>query len=458
MPGVDLEDQPEVALPRRHALADVGAHAGRHLDAHLGPLLAQRRQPRRQDVGADRLDGGDHQSGLDLRRHAGELGGELAGQRQDPPRVGQERLARARERHAFPLRAFAEELGAQRPFEGNQRLRHRRLRHAEAARGARVAARFDDRHEDAQVAELELGPHRLIFLPSPPDGSRVHGQKVAIAMPTAEGIRVKISAAPSDRLAFVDALRGFALLGVFWANLLIFSGIEYMSASQRTAAFPSRLDAFAYGFERFFIENKFMGLFSTLFGVSFWLFLSRAQRPRRVRRHCSSTGGSSGSSRSGSLHGWLLWCLRHPPLLRALGGASPALRGRAAAAPAPRRARGERPLAGARRRGCGAAMPPPARGAPTCDAIALAAFSHGSYRDVLAANWRYDWYLTLSIGQIDYQVAIFGRLLLGLWIARTLDLGDLARHRALLRRVLLVGGLAGLAGSTVFAGRSVRRT
>ena len=90
--------------------------------------------------------------------------------------MGQKRLARARERHALALRALAEELGAERPFEGNQRFRHRRLRHAEAARGARVPARFDDGHEGAQVAELELGSHRLIFLLSPPDGSRVPGQ------------------------------------------------------------------------------------------------------------------------------------------------------------------------------------------------------------------------------------------------------------------------------------------
>ena len=268
-------------------------------------------------------------------------------------------------------------------------------------------------------------------------------------MPTAEGVRIKISAPPSDRLEFVDALRGFALFGVFWANLLIFSGIEYMSAAQRTAAFPSRPDAFAYGFERFFIENKFMGLFSTLFGISFWLFLSRAR----------ARGGSATRLfyrrifwlfAIGLAHGWLLWAfdiLRFyalwAVLLPLFVAAPPRRLLRAALAASV--------LVPALVAALGAAMPPPGAG-PDMDAIALAAFSHGSYRDVLAANWRYDWYLTLSIDQIDYQVAIFGRLLLGLWIARTLDLGDLARHRVLLRRVLLVGGLSGVAGSTVFAG------
>ena len=85
------------------------------------------------------------------------------------------------------------------------------------------------------------------------------------------------------------------------------------------------------------------------------------------------------------------------------------------------------------------------------DAMALAAFSAGSYREFLAANWRYDWYLTNSISQIGYQVAIFGRLLLGLYVARSLDLGNIAGYRTLLRRVLAVGAAAGLVGNTIFA-------
>jgi len=39
----------------------------------------------------------------------------------------------------------------------------------------------------------------------------------------------------AGRVEFVDVLRGFALLGVFGANLLIFSGYTYMSDAQRAA-------------------------------------------------------------------------------------------------------------------------------------------------------------------------------------------------------------------------------
>lgn len=260
--------------------------------------------------------------------------------------------------------------------------------------------------------------------------------------------------APSalDRLEFVDELRGFALFGVFAANLLIFAGIAYMTEEQRTALFSGPLDAIAYRLELFFIENKFMGLFSFLFGISFWLFLSRA----------SARGG--GATRLfyrrifwlfviGAIHGWLFWCfdilrfyalwavllplfLRTPPrrlLWFALAACVvvPALVAGAAASRVP--------------------ATPEAGPAASIDAATLAAFSTGSYRDFLAANWRYDWYLTLSVDQIDYQVAVFGRLLLGLFVARTFALGRLETHRARLRSVLIVGALVGAVGETIFA-------
>ena len=259
-------------------------------------------------------------------------------------------------------------------------------------------------------------------------------------------------AAPAaGRLEFVDSLRGFALLGVFWANLLIFAGIGYMTDEQRTSLFRGRLDTAAFFFERFFIENKFMGLFSLLFGISFWLFLSRV--------------GSRGAPATslfyrrifwlfaiGAIHGWLLWCF---DILRfyALWAVLLPLFVRTA----PRRLIGIALATGvllpALVAAANAGLTRPAAAAPEYDAMALAAFSAGSYSEVLKANWRYDWYLTLSIDQIAYQVAVFGRLVLGLAVARTLSLGNLGLHRALLRKVLLVGGLAGVVGSSIFAGR-----
>jgi uncharacterized protein len=255
----------------------------------------------------------------------------------------------------------------------------------------------------------------------------------------------------AGRLEFVDSLRGFALFGVFAANLLIFSGITYMTDERRTSLFHGRLDSAAYFLEQFFIENKFMGLFSLLFGISFWLFLSRV-------------GGRGASATAlfyrrifwlfviGLIHGWLLWAfdilrfyalwavllplfVRTPPrrllqIALAVAVLLPALVSAAGAGPTN-----------------------PAAETFDFDAMAFAAFSGGTYKEVLKANWRYDWYLTLALSQIGYQVAVFGRLLLGLYVARTINLGNLEAHRALLRKILLIGGLAGLVGSTIFAGK-----
>jgi len=251
-----------------------------------------------------------------------------------------------------------------------------------------------------------------------------------------------------ERLEFVDSLRGFALFGVFWANLLIFSGITYMTSEQRAALFTTRLDSNAYSVERFFIENKFIGLFSFLFGISFWLFLSRAR----------SRGGSGTSLfyrrifwlfLIGLVHGWLFWSfdvLRFYALWAILLPVFVRI--------APRRlfyiALTTGILVPALVSGLRAWMTPVIP-VMDFDALALEAFSSGTYREFLVANWKYDWYLTNSIGQIGYQVAVFGRLLLGLCVARALDLGNLNTHRTILVKVLVAGGLAGLVGNTIFA-------
>lgn len=254
---------------------------------------------------------------------------------------------------------------------------------------------------------------------------------------------------PADgRLEVIDALRGFALLGVSWANLLIFAGISYMADEQKAAVFASPLDWPAYRFELFFIENKFMGLFSFLFGISFWLFLSRT-RARATAPLGLYYRRIFWLFVIGAAHGWLLWCfdilrfyalwavllplfVRTPPRLLLTLAVSAA-----AVVPAC--------IAGAM-----TWLSAPAGVETDFDALALATFSAGAYRDVLAVNWRYDWDMTMSVSQVAYQVAVFGRLLLGLYVARTLDLGTLAVHRALLRRMLVAGVVAGVIGSSVF--------
>ena len=80
-----------------------------------------------------------------------------------------------------------------------------------------------------------------------------------------------------ERYDVLDALRGFALLGIFAANIRFFSGWEYLSQSNRTA-----LGGESYALWDFLhlalIDGKFYTLFSLLFGIGFALQLSRLER------------------------------------------------------------------------------------------------------------------------------------------------------------------------------------
>ena len=255
----------------------------------------------------------------------------------------------------------------------------------------------------------------------------------------------------TDRLEYVDALRGFALFGVLGANLFIFSGFSYMTDAQRAALPTASLDKFVYLLDLILIENKFMGLFAFLFGVSFWLFLARLRQ-----RGFAGTGlfyrRLLWLFLFGAIHGWLFWCfdvlrfyalwgLLLPLFLRVSNKAllSAAL---FCAVLAPALISGFRSL-----------LLPHSAADPTIDALALQAFSSPDYADFLRANWRYDWYLTLSVGQIAYQVAVLGRLLLGLYAARSLVLADLRSHYPLFRALLIVGAVVGLGGNILVAGQ-----
>ena len=252
--------------------------------------------------------------------------------------------------------------------------------------------------------------------------------------------------ASTGRLEFVDILRGFALIGVFGANLLIFSGHAYMTDAQRARLPTARFDRIAHLLELIFIENKFLGLFAMLFGVSFWLFLDRARA-----RGASGRAGLSLFYRRlgwlfliGSVHGWLFWCF---DVLRfyALWGLLLTLFLRVSQRTLMASALFAGVLGPALVMGLRSLLHTSTPSEPYLDQLALGVFSSGPYTDVLRVNWRYDWHLTLSVGQIAYQLAIFGRLLLGLWAARSLVLAHLEKHSSHFRTLLVWGSIVGVA-------------
>ena len=92
-----------------------------------------------------------------------------------------------------------------------------------------------------------------------------------------------------QRLHDVDAVRGFALLGIFVVNIT-FMASGYPGNLVSDPAFSSLFDNLARGLSAVFVDMKFYILFSFLFGYSFTLQMESAERagaafgPRMLRR------------------------------------------------------------------------------------------------------------------------------------------------------------------------------
>ncbi|MGW1492519.1 DUF418 domain-containing protein [Streptomyces sp. NPDC002402] len=90
------------------------------------------------------------------------------------------------------------------------------------------------------------------------------------------------------RIAEVDALRGFALLGILLVNSLMMAGPYGLGAADDPSS--STLDRTVEGIVQAFVVGKFYLMFSFLFGYSFTLQLASAERdgasavPRQLRR------------------------------------------------------------------------------------------------------------------------------------------------------------------------------
>jgi len=96
-------------------------------------------------------------------------------------------------------------------------------------------------------------------------------------------------ATQAARLEQVDALRGFALLGILAVNIWSFAD-PYYASSVSNPGYASSLDHLVRWLVSVFFETKFYLLFSFLFGYSFTLQMTSAERsgerfvPRMLRR------------------------------------------------------------------------------------------------------------------------------------------------------------------------------
>jgi uncharacterized protein len=96
---------------------------------------------------------------------------------------------------------------------------------------------------------------------------------------------------PGERVELLDALRGFALLGILTMNLLAFSGYYELKMVGQLASLPTHAtDRLTHFLMAVFAEGKFYSLFSLLFGIGFAVQMLRAEQkgddfaPRYRRR------------------------------------------------------------------------------------------------------------------------------------------------------------------------------
>jgi uncharacterized protein len=92
--------------------------------------------------------------------------------------------------------------------------------------------------------------------------------------------------ADGERASVLDALRGFALLGIFMSHVPDFSGYDFMTPAAQAGLDGFGADAILGAVFKFLITDKFFSLFSLLFGIGFAVQLeSAARRGANFARH-----------------------------------------------------------------------------------------------------------------------------------------------------------------------------
>lgn len=250
---------------------------------------------------------------------------------------------------------------------------------------------------------------------------------------------------PSERHDVIDALRGFALLGVCLVNLVSLSLYEFLDPQQQAGLPGSGFDALASEAMNWLVNIKFITLFSLLFGSGFALQLERA-----------SARGQDGVRRYvrrllvllaiGAVHAWFVWWGDILFTYAIVGLLM-----------IPFRNASDRVLLAA---GLIVAMLPPLL-APAVRAVlpqlapqaemygrALEAFSSSSWPHAFAFNMEMSGWARMS----NWALVCFvlGRFLLGYWAGRKGLLQSPERHLPLLRRIL-VGALVAWLLSTLLS-------
>ncbi|WP_434521851.1 DUF418 domain-containing protein [Halorubrum sp. AS12] len=111
---------------------------------------------------------------------------------------------------------------------------------------------------------------------------------------------------PSERITSLDALRGFALLGILVINIRVFSMPEQTLLNPNVYGDFTGLNYWTWFVGHVFAQSKFITIFSALFGAGVLMFIeSKAEKGQdAVRLHLRRTAVLIAV---GLLHAYLLW-------------------------------------------------------------------------------------------------------------------------------------------------------
>ena len=92
----------------------------------------------------------------------------------------------------------------------------------------------------------------------------------------------------SQRIYSIDMLRGFALLGILIMNIISFSmpGMAYFNPKVYQLSY---IDEIVFGFSHVLADQKFMAIFSMLFGASTILFIDSATKKGKIAGNVKKT-------------------------------------------------------------------------------------------------------------------------------------------------------------------------
>ncbi|MBN1790448.1 MAG: hypothetical protein JW830_08130, partial [Bacteroidales bacterium] len=80
---------------------------------------------------------------------------------------------------------------------------------------------------------------------------------------------------PKQRIEILDILRGVALLGIIFNNILYFSGYSFIPYTKLQQTPTFQLDEKIYLLQEIFVSGKFYTLFCLLFATGFYLQISK---------------------------------------------------------------------------------------------------------------------------------------------------------------------------------------